>query len=35
MDMSITVFHSHNEFARGKSNVNGIELFWSFAKEDW
>ena len=26
------VFHSTNEFARGKSHVNGIESFWSFAK---
>ena len=26
------VFHSHNEFARGKSHVNGIESFWSFTK---
>jgi transposase len=26
------VYHSHNEFARGKSHVNGIESFWSFAK---
>ncbi len=26
------VFHSHNEFARGKCHVNGIEGFWSFAK---
>jgi transposase len=26
------VHHSHNEFARGKSHVNGIESFWSFAK---
>ena len=26
------VFHSNNEFARGKSHVNGIESFWSFAK---
>ena len=26
------VFHSANEFARGKSHVNGIECFWSFAK---
>jgi transposase-like protein len=26
------VFHSENEFARGKSHVNGIEAFWSFAK---
>jgi len=26
------VFHSKNEFARGKSRVNGIEAFWSFAQ---
>ena len=26
------VYHSHDEFARGKSHVNGIESFWSFAK---
>jgi len=26
------VYHSKNEFARGKSHVNGIEFFWSFAK---
>jgi transposase-like protein len=26
------VFHSQNEFARGKCHVNGIESFWSFAK---
>ena len=26
------VYHSKNEFARGKSHVNGIESFWSFAK---
>ena len=26
------VFHHENEFARGKSHVNGIENFWSFAK---
>ena len=26
------VFHSHNEFARGKCHVNGIEAFWSFCK---
>ena len=26
------VFHSENEFARGKYHVNGIENFWSFAK---
>jgi len=25
------VFHSCNEFVRGKSHVNGIENFWSFA----
>jgi transposase-like protein len=28
----IHVFHSKNEFARGKNHVNGIEAFWSFAK---
>ena len=26
------VYHSHDEFARGKSYINGIESFWSFAK---
>jgi len=26
------VYHSKNEFDRGKSHVNGIESFWSFAK---
>jgi len=26
------VFHSANEFVRGKSHVNGIEAFWSYAK---
>ena len=26
------VFHSQDEFVRGKSHVNGIESFWSFAK---
>ena len=26
------VHHSKNEFVRGKSHVNGIESFWSFAK---
>jgi transposase-like protein len=26
------VHHSKNEFAHGKSHVNGIESFWSFAK---
>jgi transposase-like protein len=27
------VFHSENEFARGKSHVNGIENFWGYAKQ--
>ena len=26
------VFHHENDFARGKSHVNGIECFWSYAK---
>ena len=26
------VYHSHNEFVRGKNHVNGIESFWSFCK---
>ena len=26
------VYHSKDEFSRGKSHVNGIESFWSFAK---
>jgi len=26
------VFHSKNEFVRGKNHVNGIESFWSYAK---
>lgn len=26
------VHHSHNEFARGRSHINGIESFWSYAK---
>ncbi len=26
------VYHSHNEFARGKCHVNGVEAFWSFSK---
>jgi transposase-like protein len=26
------VFHSENEFVRGKCHVNGIESFWSYAK---
>jgi transposase-like protein len=27
------VFHSENEFACGKSHVNGIENFWGCAKQ--
>jgi len=26
------VYHSKDEFVRGKSHINGIESFWSFAK---
>ena len=26
------VYHSKDEFVRGKSHVNGIESFWSFTK---
>jgi len=26
------VYHSKDEFARGKSHINGIESFWSFTK---
>jgi transposase-like protein len=26
------MYHPNNEFARGKNHVNGIESFWSFAK---
>ena len=26
------VFHSKDEFSRGKCHVNGIENFWSFSK---
>ena len=26
------VYHSYNEFSRGKSHINGLESFWSFAK---
>jgi transposase-like protein len=26
------VFHSQNEFARGKNHVNGIESFWNYSK---
>ena len=26
------IYHSKDEFARGKNHINGIESFWSFAK---
>jgi len=26
------VHHGNNEFVRGRSHINGIESFWSFAK---
>ena len=26
------IYHSQNEFARGKNHINGIESFWSFTK---
>lgn len=26
------IYHSENEFARGKNHINGIESFWSFTK---
>lgn len=26
------IYHSHNQFARSKNHVNGIESFWSFPK---
>jgi len=26
------IFHSHDEFARGKNHINGIESFWAYAK---
>jgi len=26
------IYHSKNEFARGKNHVNGIESFWSYTK---
>jgi transposase len=32
LTMGYRVFHSKNEFARGKSHVNGIECFWSYCK---
>ncbi len=28
----LRVDHDHDEFTRGKSHVNGIESFWSYAK---
>ncbi len=28
----LRVNHAENEFANGKSHINGIESFWSFAK---
>lgn len=27
------VHHSHNEFARGRNHINGIESFWSWSKQ--
>ena len=29
------VSHGQNEFARGRSHINGIESFWAFAKGQW
>lgn len=26
------IYHSHDEFARGKNHINGIESFWAYAK---
>jgi transposase-like protein len=26
------IYHSKNEFARGKNHINGIESFWGFTK---
>ena len=26
------VFHSKNEFVRGRCHINGVESFWSFVK---
>lgn len=26
------IYHSHNEFARGKNHINGIENFWGLCK---
>ena len=31
-DKHFRVHHGKNEFARGKSHINGIESFWSYAK---
>jgi len=31
-DKHFRVHHSKNEFVRGKSHINGIESFWSYAK---
>ena len=31
-DKHFRVRHSENEFAKGRSHINGIESFWSFAK---
>jgi len=32
-DKHFRIHHSDNEFARGHRHVNGIESFWSFAKQ--
>jgi transposase-like protein len=31
-DKHYRVHHSHNEFARGHSHINGIESFWNYVK---
>ena len=31
-DKHFRVQHSENEFVKGRSHINGIESFWSFAK---
>ncbi len=31
-DKHFRVHHGQNEFVRGKSHINGIESFWSYAK---
>ena len=28
------IYHSKNEFTRGKNHVNGIESFWAFTKNE-